>query len=242
MSAFHIDLRATLRGLAAAPAFTVASVLCLALGIGANTVVFSWLESMVLRPYPTIPHSEQLVVLNTAAPNGEDWPLSYPVYREWRERSRSFQGMAAWTVSRMALREPEQKGAAPVWSMLVSGDYFAVLRVRPALGRSFTREEERSAAPVAVLAHEYWSRRFESDPAVIGRTVLLNGQPITIIGVTPPGFRGTYVGVAFDLWLPLTLQPRLIGTNTLDDRGARWLQTIARLAPEVTRAQARSEL
>jgi predicted permease len=242
MHAFLLDLRVTLRGLARAPAFTAAALLSLALGIGANSTVFSWLESMVLKPYPVIPESDRLVVLNMAAPDGDDWPLSYPVYREWRAQSRSFEGIAAWSVARISLREPQEKSAAPVWSMLVSGDYFDVLRVRPSVGRGFTREEETAGAPVAVLAHDYWLRRFAGARSIVGRTILLNGQPITIIGVAPQDFHGTYVGVTFDLWLPLTLQQRLLGGNTLEDRAARWLQAVARLAPGVSRAQARHEL
>lgn len=241
MNSLFLDLRFALRGLARSPTFTLVAILSLALGIGANTTVFSWLESMVLRPYPVIPESERLVVLNTAAPDGDDWPLSYPVYREWREGSRSFLGIAAWSVARLSLREAEEKGAQPVWSMLVSGDYFDVLRLRPVLGRALTLADERMR-PVAVIGHDYWIRRFAGARSIVGRTVLLNGQPVTIIGVAPARFHGTYVGVTFDLWLPLTLQPRLLGTNTLEDRTGRWLQAVARLAPEVRLAQARAEL
>jgi len=245
MSSFLLDLRHAARALRRSPVVVAIAVLSIGLGVGANAAVFSWMDNLVLHPYPGISDPDRLVGLEVAAPDGDGWPLSYPTYRGWRDGSRSFAGVAAWTVLRVAGREEHEGGALPLVATSVSGGYFDVLGVRPALGRILTPTDEREAAPVAVLSHAYWTRRYAGDRDVLRRTLFLNGQPVSIVGVAAPRFVGTYVGVVPDLFVPITLQPRLIGVasaTALEDRGSRWVQAVARLAPGLTRERAQAEL
>jgi predicted permease len=235
------NLRASARSLGRSPAMATAIVLSLGLGIGANTLVFSWLESTVLNPYPMVRESDRLVALNVRAPDGRDWPLSYPTLREW-QNTGEFDGIAGWTAARLTRRGTQGAPAADVWAMLVSANYFDVLGLDAVTGRMFTLEEEERALPVAVLAHAYWMRAFGGDRAVVGRELDLNGIEVSVIGVAPPGFVGTYTGAGFDLWVPLTLRPLLLGEDGLRDRSARWLQSFARLQRGSSLEAARAEL
>ena len=245
MSSFLLDLRHAGRALRRSPVVVAIAVLSIGLGVGANAAVFSWMDNLVLHPYPAIADPDRLVGLEVAAPDGDGWPLSYPTYREWRDGSRSFAGMAGWTVIRVSAREEHEGGALPLVATSVSGGYFGVLGVRAAIGRTLTPADEGGAAPVAVLSHAYWTRRYAGDRGVLGRTLFLNGQPVSIVGVAGPRFVGTYVGVVPDLFVPIALQPRLTGVapaTALEDRGSRWVQAVARLAPGVPRERAQAEL
>jgi predicted permease len=229
------EFRSAARELVRHPLLAALVTVSAGLGIGANAIVFSWLESTVLHPYPMVGSPERLVALNMRAPDEREWPLSYPVYRDWRE-SRVFDGVAAWSAARLTRRRGAGDGAGETWAMLVSANYFDVLRVRPARGRGFTADDEKRGNPVAVITHAYWQREFGSDLDIVGRTLDLNGVEVQIVGVAPRGFVGTYVGAGFDVFVPLTLQPQLLGASTLEVRGARWLQSFARLKPGTERA------
>jgi predicted permease len=238
---FH-DLRHAARALRRTPIVALAAILSLGLGIGAPTLVFSWMDSLVLRPFPVIPDPQRLVGLNAAGPDGSRWPLSYLQFTEWRDHARQLGQVAAWTVTRLAVRQDTESGAMPGTVMLVSGNYFETLGIRSTLGRSLTVNDETGAVGAAVLSAPYWERQFARSPSVLGRTIYLNGQPVTVVGVAPERFAGTYVGVVPDLFVPLTLNPRLTGVHTLEDRSARWLQSVARLAPGIERGPAARQL
>jgi predicted permease len=150
--------------------------------------------------------------------------------------------MAAWSIVRISVRAGISDAAAPLVAVVASGNYFSVLGVTSAIGRVIEPNDEREAAPIAVLGHAYWRRDMAGDSSVLGRTLFLNGQPVSIVGVAPRGFAGTYVGVVPDVFVPITLAPRLAPTTSLDDRGARWIQAFARLAPGVSIAGAAREL
>ncbi|MGH9850294.1 MAG: ABC transporter permease [Blastocatellia bacterium] len=240
------DLRYGARMLLKYPLVSLVVALSIGLGVGANTMVYTWMEGLILNPYPAVEDADRLVGLNTLNQDGSASgapPMSYLEAQDWRERAQSFAGMAVYRPTRLSLRTEAEAMGEPVWSEYVSGSYFDVLGVRPALGRTFLPEEERAAAPVAVISHGFWQRRFQGDPAISGRRVQLNGVDVTIIGVAAQRFGGVRVGVAFDLWLPVTLQPQIEkAADRTRNRGDRWLQGFARLKPGVTVAQANAEL
>ncbi|MGH9842155.1 MAG: ABC transporter permease, partial [Blastocatellia bacterium] len=240
------DLRYGARMLVKYPAVSLVVALSIGLGVGANTMVYTWMESLILNPFPAVEDADRLVGLNTTNPDGSAGnypPMSYPEAQDWRERAQSFEGMAVYRPTRLSLRTEAEATGEPVWSEFVSGSYFDVLRVRPVQGRAFLPDEERQAAPVAVVSHGFWQRRFNGDQAIIGRHVQLNGVDTTIIGVAPPNFGGVRVGLAYDLWLPVTLQRQIERTeDRTKNRGDRWLQGFARLKPGATVEQARTEL
>ena len=237
-----MDLRYALRALIRAPAFSLSAILSLGLALGANATVFTWLEHIVLNPYPAVREPDQLVALNTAGPEGSGWPIAWPVFQSWRDTSIALEGMAAWVPARVVVRSQAER-PEPAWAMLVSGNYFEVLGITLPLGRGFLPEEETARAPVVVLSEAYWRRHFGADPAVVGRAFRVGGIDLTVVGVAPKGFAGTYVGVAMDFWLPLTLH-RAVGVTrgSLDDRRIRWLQGVGRRRPGVSLAQVKAEL
>ena len=226
------------------PGLSLIIVLSIGLGIGANTTVFTWMESLVLNPYPLVKRPAELMAVNVTSADGRDsLPVSYPIYRDWCEQSKSFEGLVAHTLVRLNLRRGDDSIGEPGWGEMASGNYFDVIGVPAALGRTFAHDEERNAAHVAVLSHSLWQRKFGGDVSVVGKQILLNGVDVTVIGVVPDGFKGVIAGYGFDLWVPVTLQPLLTQAGSrLIDRNDRWLQTTARLKPGVTRAQANDEL
>jgi predicted permease len=232
------EIRLAARQLMHSPLLLVLVTASIGLAVGGNAIVFSWLESTVLNPYPAVASPDRLVALNMRAPDGRDWPLSYPAYKDWRDTD-VFAGVAAWSMARLSRRGEAGAPASEAWAMLVSSNYFEVLGVRVSPGRPFTAEDEARANPVAVLTHGYWVREFGGDADIVGRSLNLNGTELQIVGVAPDGFVGTYVGAGFDVFVPLTLQPRLQGASALDARGARWLQSFARLWPKASLASSR---
>jgi putative ABC transport system permease protein len=222
----------SLRGMRRSPLASALAILSIGLSVGASALVFSWLESTVLDPWPAVTDAARLVALNQRAPDGGEWSVSWPVFRDWAETG-TFDGVAAWTglrLSRRATAGPPRD----VWTMLVSASYFEVLGIRLTAGRSFSADDEATERPVVILAWTYWQREFGGSTDILGSTMDLNGRELTIIGVAPRGFVGTYTGAGFDAWVPVTLQPLLLGENSLRDRQARWLQVLARLRPGAT--------
>ncbi len=250
------DLRHTLRCFRRSPGFVLVAVGSLALGIGANTAVFSLFDQVLLRSLPVADPS-QLVLFHhegqdpgwASADNFES-VYSYPTYKEFRNRSQVFQGVAARSGASATVME--LAGAARAYLNLVSGNFFEVLGTRALLGRTLLPSDETDAAahPVVVLSHAYWSSRFGSEPKVLNSRLLVNGQPLTVIGVLPRGFLGIQTGQTPDLYAALTLRPRLTpassalglapGRNALDDVSGRWLNVTARLKPGVTREKAQA--
>ncbi len=248
MESLARDLRLAFRTLRQSPAFTAVVVLTLALGIGANTAIFTLMDQVLLRMLP-VKEPQALVLLDDpGAFQGfffGDQTLSYPMYRELQDRSDVFAGVIGRfpTSLQSSYRGSNERVAAE----LVSGDYFGVLGVIPSLGRAFTKDDDRNpgAHLVAMLSHGYWQRRFGSDPRVVGQTLHLNGHPMTIVGVAPPGFNGVEVGQAPDVFVPLTMKAQMTPTwDHLDNRRSRWLNVLARLKPgiTVTEAEARANV
>lgn len=234
------DVRVSLRGLKKSPGFALTAMATLALAIGANTVVFAVLNAMVLRPL-NVPAGRSIHVVSYAH---SIWGYhSYLNYLDLRDRSRSFDGLAADDISQAGLDTGRNPSLA--WLIEASGNYFDVLGLQPYLGRLFHAADEHgpNSAPYAVLSYACWRNRFQSDPGVVGRTVLLNKHPFTIIGVTPPGFVGTFLAFSPDLFVPVVNRGQIDGGDPWKERGSLWMsEVMGRLKPGVTPAQAASDL
>lgn len=243
MRALWQDLRNAARALSRRPGMVSVAVLTLALGIGASTTVYSWIHSFLLNPIVGIADQSRVVEVAPLVPGQEFSSVSYPDFESYRDRTRSFSGMAVHVFSAVGLAGDD--GAERAWAEVVSASFFEVLGVRPAAGRFFLPEEDRTelGAPVVVISHGLWQRRFGGDPAAIGRTLEVNGHTFTIVGVAPASFQGGYSGLSFDVWTPMMMQKWMLSFNLgLTQRGNRSLNILARLAPGVTLAQARAEI
>jgi macrolide transport system ATP-binding/permease protein len=246
MQNLFADLRYAIRLFLKSPVFTVVVVLTLALGIGLNTAVFSAIDALLLRPLPGTRAPEELVqVYRTyrgAMPYGSN---SIPHFMDLRERSRdAFTDVAAWDLEVMNLSAAGQ--TQRVFAVMASADYFSVLGVTPALGRLFLAAEDsgRGAHPVAVLGFGAWKRTFGGDTGIVGRTILLNGQSYTIIGVTPAEFKGMIPVVSASLYVPLMQfdQVRPGSRASFESRGDNFMSVVARLKPGVSIAQANQRM
>ena len=234
------DLRYAIRMLKKNPGFTAVAVLTLAMAIGANAVVFSALNGFILRAL-NVPEAQNLYIIERASDN--DSTQSYPNYLDLRDRNRSFDGLAAYNISQAAV--DTGKNPSRAWAFEVSGNYFDILGIQPYLGRVFHASDEHGAnsAPEIVLTHAYWHRHFQDDRGVVGRVVQLNRHPFTIVGVTPPGFRGTVLIFSADFFVPIVNQEQVDGWNGLNARGNRWIgEVIGRLKVRFTPAQAVADL
>lgn len=248
MGALAQDLRYGVRMLLKSKAFTAVAVLSLALGIGANTAIFSLINAVMLRMLP-VKDPRELVLLSLVGPGRTSNNFNYPLFERLRESDHSFSGLiAANTVNglRMTVSEPEGGGAVEtVQQSQVSGNYFSVLGVSAAVGRVLTDDDDQASSPqpVAVISYDFWKRRFGLDPAVVGRKITLNECPFTIVGVTTPGFNGFEVGRKPDLWWPLRAVPLVFPANqSLKLKSHWWLRVIGRVKPEATLEQARQDL
>lgn len=244
MTLLH-DLRYALRVSLKSPAFTLVAVVTLAVGIAANTTVFSWIDAVLVRPLPGVADGNQLVSFESETPNGEFVPTSYPDYRDYRDHLKLIGGLAVAQPNALSIGEEDH--AERLWGEFVSGNYFDVLRVKPVIGRVFTPDEygdKQGGYPVAVIGSALWNRKFNSDPGVIGRTIRVNRQQLTIVGVVPSDFRGTLPGLTFEIWIPVVMAPQLNAMPEwmLRDRKSRILFATARLAPSVTIARAGAEV
>jgi macrolide transport system ATP-binding/permease protein len=240
---FH-DIRFALRMIRRAPGFAFLVILCLTLGIGANTAVFSWIEGILLRPFPAVAGQDRLVVLgSTARGASRIQAVSWPDFLDFQNGCTGFESFIADRLVATTLSIGDRAERAP--GSVVSANYFDALGVRPILGGGFRPEEDfgRNAHPVTVISHQLWRERFGSDPTVIGRTQVLNGVPHTIVGIAPPRFMGTFVGYSIQFWVPVSMQERFEpGGYKLEDRGARWIEGFAMVKPGVTRSQAQAEI
>jgi predicted permease len=230
------DLRYAVRALLREPVFAVVAVVTLALGIGVTTGVFALVNAALLRPLP-IENPARVMMVEEVAENGRSrGSFSYREYVEHRERAAAFSSLAAHNLDELSYRG--DAGAEVVLVGMVSSNYFTTLGLQPQIGRFLTAEEERGL-PVVVLAYDFWRARFDSDHGVLGRTIVLNGQSLTVVGVAPETFRGTFIGISPVAWGPLGLHVRLHpGSVAMDGDKFFWLQLIGRLAPGVSRAQA----
>ncbi|MFP5378318.1 MAG: ABC transporter permease, partial [Vicinamibacteria bacterium] len=233
------------RVLAASPAFTLTTVLSIALGVSATTAIFSLADALLLRAPAGVAAPGRLVEIARSSGGGVD-NFSYPVFADLRDGARTVQSMAAVRLDPQAVSLGGQAGAERVFASLVSGTYFDVLGVRPRLGRTFSPDEDRipGERPVVVISHAFWQARFQGDPGALGSTIVLNGQPFAVIGVTPEGFAG-HTFVTTDMWVPIAMEAVIRGepgSEMLTNARAVWLTSIARLADGVTVDQTRDEM
>src|SRR5215468_8489762 len=233
------DLRYGARMLLKKPGFTLIAILTLSLGIGANTAIFSLVNTALLRPLP-VERPEQLVSINNLSLGIP--VISFPNYRDFRDRMNSFSGMVAFRVTSLGLSNNGVNER--VWGYLATGNYFQVLGVKPALGRFFTPDDDKSpgAHPVAVLTYDCWQKRFAGDPQVIGKTVIVNGLNFTIVGVAPQGFYGSEIIYRPEIWFPSMMQAQIEGWSTLEKRDESTFFVQGRLKPGVAMSQAEAEL
>ena len=241
---FTRDLYFGVRMLRRSPGFSLVVILCLTLGIGANTAVFSWIEGILLRPFPTVPHQERLLVVGGTA-RGQNYidDMSYPDFLDLQRNSKLIDSFIVNKITGATLNIGDRAQAVP--ASIVSANYFSALGIRPVLGRGFDPSEDqgRNAHPVTVISYSLWKERFHGDENIIGETQLLNGVPHTIIGIAPEGFYGTFVGHFIQLWVPASMQETFEPDSyKLEDRSARWIEGFAVLKPGVNREQAQDEL
>jgi predicted permease len=229
------------RMLRKSPGFSAVVVFTLALGIGGTTTIFSLVDATLLRPLP-VAHPAQMVAIFTSDFSGPLYGTSsYPDYADFRENNGVFSGMVAWQFTAFSLATTGT--AERVYGELVSGNYFEVLGVRPALGRGFRAEEgsTKGARPVAVISHALWEKRFAGARDVLGSSISLNGVPFTVVGVAPPGFSGLTRGLVADLWVPAAILPRILpGNDDMTNRGSRSFFLMGRLNPGADLAQAQA--
>jgi len=247
------DLKFALRQLKKSPGFALTAILTLALGIGANTAIFSLLDQALLRSMPVRdPH--QLVLLEatpyeiwngSTSINGGDEKayFSYPMYKDLRDQNKAFDGLIAMVQAQAGVEWKQQ--SALVNAELVSGNYFDVLGVQPAVGRLLVQQDDvvTNGSPVAVLSFEYWKNHLGMDPHVVGQTLAVNGHPFQIVGVSQPGFDSAIWGSPADLFVPMTMKPVVIpNAGDLDRHDSRWLNILGRLKSGETRAQAQAAM
>ncbi|MEA2693347.1 MAG: hypothetical protein QOJ16_2734, partial [Acidobacteriota bacterium] len=246
MSDLWQDLRLGFRLLVKYPRVSVWAVLSLALGVGANSAIFSLVDGLLLRPLPVAAPGRLVAVYGTDQGSGNlsYYPFSYPNFLDLRDGNSSLSGMFAFRRHRLSFADGQGEPEL-VTGQIVSTNYFALLGVRPALGQTFTPGPDRAMGgdAVVVLGHGLWQRRFDSDPRIVGRTLTLNGQAFKVLGVAPPGFRGTQLISPAEFWVPMTLfkslSPR---ASVMDQREWQMFLAMGRLRPGVSAAQAEANL
>ena len=224
------------------PGLSLLAFLCLSLGIGATTSVFSWIEGILLRPFPLVAHQDRMVAITGTDRNGRT-DISWPDLQDLRKNCTLVDAFIAEHIGGATLSIGERADRAT--GSVVSANYFKVLGIRPMLGRTFDPQEDigRNAHPVTVISYRAWKDRYHSDPAIVGKQQRLNGVEHAIIGVMPEGFFGTFVGYAFQFWVPASMEEVFEGGGyKLDNRGARWIEGFAFLRPGVTIEQAQAEI
>jgi putative ABC transport system permease protein len=237
------ELRDAIRTLLRMPVLAAVIVSSLAVGIGVNTTVFSWIQAVVLEPLPGVGGASRLLFIEPRATTGSYPGSSWLEYQDLKERVPSLIDPLAFRMVPLAVGEPGRTERAH--AQLVSGNYFDSLRLTPAIGRFIRRNEalRPGGEPVAVISYDYWRNHFAAAPDVVGRTIRANDAVLTIIGVAPARFQGTVLGLSFDMWVPATLAPVLVaGSRELEDRSQRGYAVLTALAPGATRAQAQAEV
>jgi predicted permease len=250
------DTRYGLRMLRKSPGFSLVAILSLALGIGANTAIFTLLNAVLLKTLP-VKAPDQLVLFSTSTGEGTSygdpprgaWRLfSYPAYDYLRTHTESFEGLTAFRSgeARLSVRVEGSTGDSVERAQghLVTGNYFEVLGVKSTIGRVLSPADDTPASrPVAVISHRYWKEHCNSDPSIVGRNVSLNGTSFTIVGVTPPEFFGERVRLSPDYWMPIVFQPQIeMRDSVMNEQNTYWLSLMARLKPGTTRERAQAEV
>jgi predicted permease len=243
MTSFWQDVRYSLRMIGKAPGYAAIAILTLALGIGANTTIFSWINSTLLNPIPGLASPSEVVSLSLGRGADNPFPFTYPDFEMMRNGQQSFVGLTGANITPMSLTgkgKPER-----VWGMVASANYFDVLGVRPVLGRGFlpVEDEKPGGAPVAVISYRLWQTHFGANPGVLGQTIEINQHPYTIVGVAPAVFQGSQTGIRSEIWIPVMMEEQLIPRNDLlHDHHYFWLVVMGRLKPGVQPAQAQEEM
>src|SRR5271157_3063506 len=224
MASFWQDVTYSFRMIAKAPGYAGIVILTLALGIGANTTIFTWINSALLNPVPGLATPSEVVALTLGKPGDNPVGFTYPDLEAMRDGQQSFAGIAACNFARMTLTgkgKPER-----VWGMVASANYFDVLGVRPILGRGFLPEEDEKpgGSPVAVISYRLWQTHFGANPYIVGQSIELNQHPYTIVGVTPAVFQGSQTGVRTEIWVPVMMEEQLMpGGDLIHDHHLFWL-------------------
>lgn len=237
------DFKCGLRILTKSPGFSALAIVTLALGIGANTTIFSWINSTLLNPVPGLTNPKEVVSLTLSKPGDNPFPFTYPDIEAMRDGQQSFTGITAGNFVPISLTDkakPER-----LFGMVASANYFDVLGVRPFLGRAFlpAEDEKPGGAPVAVISYRLWQTHFAANPNIVGQTIELNQHPYSIVGVTPVAFQGSQTGVRTDIWVPIMMQAQFDSRgDLLHDHHYFWLLAFGRLKPGVTLAQAQEEM
>ncbi len=243
MTSILQDLRYSLRMIVKAPGYAAITILTLALGIGANTTIFSWINSSLLNPVPGVSNASEVLSLTQGKPGDSPLGFSYPDFEAMRDGQQSFTGLTACIFTPMSLTgkgKPER-----IWGMVASANYFDVLGVRPMLGRGFLPEEDQKpgGAPVAVISDRLWQTHFGANRNILGQTIELNEHPYTIVGVAPPLFQGSQTGLRMEIWVPIMMESQFMTvSDLLHDHHNFWLFAFGRLKPGVALQQAQEEM
>jgi predicted permease len=237
------DVRYSLRVIAKAPGFAVVAVLTLALGIGANSTIFSWINSALLNPVPGLARPSEVIALGLSKPGESPFGFTYPDLEAMRDGQQSFTGITAVGIALMSLTG---KGKSErVWGMVASANYFDVLGVRPILGRGFlpVEDEKPGGAAVAVISYRLWQTHFGANPEIVGQKIEINEHSYTIAGVAPAMFQGSQTGVRAALWVPMMMEQQVMPQgDLLHDHHYFWLFAFGRLKPGVVLEQAQTEM
>src|SRR4029079_1965557 len=249
MTSSTSDVRLALRGLRRSPLFATVAILSLALGIGANTAIFTLIDQILLRKLPVRAPDELVMLYQQGMHNGSNMGLrmhSYPMYQDFQQKAEPFAEVLCRRLIDASVSVDNQ--TERLEAEMVSGNYFSMLGVRPAIGRVFSSAEDDQVYqghPVVVLGYDYWTRRFNRDPQVVGRKILINDYPMTIVGVSAAGFAGIDPARAPQIRVPILMKPVMAPEWTwvhMDDRRTRWVQVFARLKPGYTVEAARAPL
>jgi hypothetical protein len=239
MNQLLADIRYAWRQLRRAPGFAITAVLTLALGIGANSTILSWISATLFNPIPAAKNVDRMLALQRGERSEHPTPpFSYPDFVDLRANTKTFSGLIGYHddyISITGSAKPER-----IYGALTSADFFEVLGVQPILGTSLisSRNNERAGAPVAVLSYSLWQKRFGGDQSVIGKTIQLNLHPYTIVGVSPKGFRGCKSGLRADIFLPLGVDRQIWDGDRINNRGLNWINVLGMLQPGVDPHQA----
>jgi predicted permease len=238
-------LKHGLRMMGRNPSFSAVAILTLALGIATSTTAFTWMDSVLLRPMRGVSQPERLVALESVTPGGDFVPNSYPDYRDFRDHLKLLDGVAVTRPAAFSIGQTDH--AERVWGEYVSGNFFAVLGVKPEAGRMFAPDEygdKPGAFPVVVLSDRYWRSHYAADPSIVGKTIRIDQHELTVVGVADAKFHGSMAALAFDLWVPYMQRPVLESVEPwmLRNRQDRAVLGVARLKSGVTIEQATDEL
>jgi macrolide transport system ATP-binding/permease protein len=241
MESFFQDVRLSFRMLFKKPGFTIVAVLTLALGIGANSTIFTLVNAVLLRPLPVEEPDRVVSVYATSQDGTRSSRFSYLNYLDYRDRNEALAGLAAQNLTPLTLGVAEE--SEPILGQIVSGNYFTVLGVRARRGRVFNQEDDRPGAErVAVISHSFHQRRFPAEPDLTGKTIYLNGDPFTVVGIIEKDFTGTSIGPFIDLWVPMMQTGSWMGPDWMGNRARAQLQMIGRLKPDLSREQAQANM